>query len=313
MTEAGIDVSILIVGYNSLKHLEECLGSIPQAAASYSCEVLFVNNGTDNSEAFIARRFPDVRVLQSRGNVGFAQANNYLAAQARGQWLLLLNPDTRLCEGAIDTLLQTAERHSDYAVFGGMRLTDDGQPQTLTALEFPTIGSLWQGVIGRASSARMGMTKDEIAEVDAVSGEFLLVRSALWQQLGGMDNAFFLYAEEMDFCWRVKSGGGKVGFVPGSCIYHDVGSGESFSALRMVFQFTGNAHFYRKHYSGAYAFACLATLWLVALTRLAGGVLMSWRKPKYARMARGFRQVGLQPWIWMRGYVTSADPRRTSS
>jgi N-acetylglucosaminyl-diphospho-decaprenol L-rhamnosyltransferase len=312
MDQDQCDVSILVVGYNSARHLDACMGSIAGAIGSYSHEVLFVNNGTDDSEALVADRYPDVLFKESKGNIGFAAANNYLARQARGRWLLLLNPDTELTSHAIDNLLDVAERHVEYVILGGLIVAAGDHPQSLALLEFPSLSSIGRGIVGRASR-RISLEKGlEVIPADAVSGAFLLVRHETWINLGGMDSTFFLYSEEMDLCRRAKLAGNGVGLVPSSRVHHDTGSGDIYAPARMQYQMMGNAHFYRKHFSAPYAWACLLLHWISALTRFVLGGLLIWRDPRYGQMSKGFRDPALRPWSWMGGYRRRSWPTKVS-
>ena len=307
-----VELSILVVGYNSAPFLTDCIGAVAAASARHSCEILFVNNGTDQSEALIAERFPGVRVLPSRGNVGFAEANNLLAREARGRWLVLLNPDTKLYPGAIDTLVETALANPDFWVLGGVTVDQTGAFQIHAYPELPTLGTLLRGLIGRAARPLRFEPGVAICPVNVVHGGFLLIERARWEDLGGLDEGFFLYAEDCDFSKRVADSGGRLGLVPESRIFHDIGSGSVFSPVRKRFQAAGNAHYFRKHFPGFRGKAAIGLLWAIHLTRFALGFLLSRLRPRYAGMSAGFAQTALRPSGWMRGFDSpGADPRRS--
>ena len=309
--ENDFDVSILIVGYNSLAYLDDCVSSISSATSGHSYEILFVNNGTDSSEDYLRTHYPFVRVLEARGNVGFAAANNYLAEHSQGRWFLLLNPDTQLYRGALDVLLDAARQHPHYEVLGGITVSKDGEPQTRAAVVLPSLTTIVRGLWGRAGPAHGPDPLSQVVEVDAVNGGFMLVRSDCWAKLGGFDESFFLYAEELDFFKRLKERGGRVGQVSGSRIYHDIGSGEVYAPSRVRFRATGNAHYFHKHFSKPYAYTCVALMWLTMLARHWGGRLLGLKNERYARMSRGFAEVARNPWFWIWGYNSSgADPRK---
>ena len=209
MIGSKIDLSILVVGYNSATFLPPCLTSVSEAIDSRPYEILFVNNGTDNSEELVSAAFPAVKVLPSRGNVGFAAGNDYLADHAVGKWLLLLNPDTRLYSGALATLLETAEENPQFAVFGGVTVSQDGTPEARAELELPNLATLLRGLVGWTRRVGADDPTGEVLPVDALSGGFMMVRHDCWKQLGGLDKSFFLYAEELDFFKRLKDAGGR--------------------------------------------------------------------------------------------------------
>lgn len=314
MASCAFDLSILVVGYNSLGYLDACIGAIPAAARSASFEVLFVNNGTDGSEEFLRHAYPDVRILESRGNIGFAEGNNYLARHAQGQYVLLLNPDTKLYPGAIDSLLDAARAHPAFAALGGITVGLDGQPEPLANMELPTLRTMLRALAGRASRNMAFDAATPIIEADAINGGFMMVERACWERLGGMDGAFFLYAEEIDFFKRLKQTGRKVGIVPASRIYHDLGSGEVNSPTRKFYLATGNAHYLRKHFPPLQAHLCIFIYWLVLSGRYASGQLLAWKGPRYRNKARAFKKLALRPWTWMRGFDSpGADPRKTAA
>lgn len=314
MGDEVIDVSILVVGYNSLPYLETCLGAIPAACQTHRYEVLFVNNGTDGSEAFLRDAFPDVRVLPSRGNVGFAAGNNYLADQAKGTFVLLLNPDTQLYSCAIDILIDTAREQRDLAVVGGITVSANGQPEPLANMEFPTVQTMLRALAGRASRDLVIDPQADVIPAEAINGGFMMVDRTWWQRLGGMDGSFFLYAEEIDFFKRLKDAGGKVGIVPQSRIFHDIGSGDVNSPTRKFFLATGNAHYLRKHFPPLEAALCIFLYWLVLTGRYVTGRLLGFRGERHRRRARAFAKLALRPWTWVRGYDSpGADPRKAAA
>ena len=148
--------------------------------------------------------------------------------------------------------------------------------------------------------------------VEALHGGFLLVARSLWQDLGGLDASYFLYGEDVDLCKRVRNRGGRIGLVPASRIFHDVGSGDVFSPTRKRFSATGTAHYLRKHSSPAGARVSIGLLWMIHISRFVGGKVLSMRGPRYRSMAAGFAQNALKPWTWMGGFAgRGADPRRT--
>lgn len=306
------ELSVLVLGYNSAAYLDACLGSIPAAAVCRSYEVLFVNNGTDSSEDFILNKFPDVTVLASEGNVGFAQANNRLARHAKGRWLLLLNPDTKLYANAIDELVAAAEMHPEYWLFGGMTVDAEGHFQNNAYPELPSLSALARGLVGRAGRRLAIANNQHIVEVEAINGGFMLVERDRWMAFGGLNEAYFLYAEDCDVCRRVRNMGGRIGLVPGSKIFHDIGSGSVFSPVRKRYQAAGLAQYFWDHHSKFYACIAIATVWLDHVLRFSiGWVLSSW-KLRFALMSRGHADTALKPWIWVRGFrSTGADPRRT--
>jgi len=308
----SIDVSVLIVGYNSAQFLDHCMASIPAAVAEHSHEVLFINNGTDESEKLVKAEHPHVRILPSLGNIGFAAGNDYLADEARGRWLLLLNPDTRLYAGALDALLEFAKQNPHYEVLGGVTVDEHGALNSRAQLELLSLRKVFRELVSSDDRPNASEVIAEAAEVEALSGGFMMVSRACWTRLQGLDPDFFLYAEELDFFKRLKDEGGRAAQVASSRVFHDIGSGDVYSPTRIKFLVTGNAHYLHKHFTPPYAYACISLMWLTMVKRYVGGALLKRKGKHYARMSRGFAQVAKAPWTWMWGYNSpGADPRRT--
>lgn len=300
------DISVLVVGYNSERYLRACISSVAQASEGARCEILFVNNGTDRSEALVAAEFPDVRIIPSQGNVGFAAANNLLSRHARGRWLLLLNPDAVLLPGSVDALIAAAADHPQYTALGGVTVGDDGGPDESVMVELPTASTIVRGMLGRGGLRMDFSNGDRIIPVPAMNGGFCMIERQAWARLDGLDDSFFLYAEELDFFKRLAKIGGKAGVVPSSHLRHDVGSGDPHSPIRLFYQVTGNAHYLRKHGMGY----CVPLLWLSLLSRYLAASVLAPRKVRYRSMRDGLRDVALRPRRWWFGYASpGADPR----
>ena len=278
------------------------LASLAAACSQCSYEVRFVNNGTDESEAFVMREFANVRVLPTRGNIGFAAANNYLANEARGDWLLLANPDTRLFPGSVDALIQAARENPEFAVFGGLTVDQNGAPVAESSFSFPTPWTLLRELFGVKLTPEPVRRADGICEVDAVSGGFMLVARGSWESLDGFDETYFLYAEELDFCKRLHDQGGRIASVSTAHIYHDVGGGDRYSPSRMEFSMLGRATYYYKHFSWLKARSCIMLNWIGCLVRLANARLRAPYSQRHAGIVRAFSTICLKPWTWMKGY-----------
>ncbi|APE27338.1 glycosyltransferase family 2 protein [Aurantiacibacter gangjinensis] len=295
------DISILVVGHNSRAFLPPLFASLAEATNDIDCEVLFINNGTDDSESLVAELMPDARVLPSQGNIGFAAANNYLARHAGGHWLLLLNPDAILLSDAISPLLRATEHYPHVDVFGGVTVDADGNIDSRSVLHFPTLWRTFRQAIGFHRKLDQSATSGGI-EVDAVSGAFMLVRRRRWEHLGGMDDSFFLYAEELDFCRRHSDAGGSTMLVPAARILHDIGSGDPLAPQRIGFLLKGVAHYYRKHHGPLISRLLLAVHGLGNTLRLAKGCMLSIARLQPHPLMRAFWRPVLMPWRWWGGY-----------
>jgi GT2 family glycosyltransferase len=254
--------------------------------------------------------YPGAVIVPSKGNIGFAAGMNLLASHARGSLLFLLNPDAQLHPAAIVQLHAVASEHPDYHVLGGLTTRADGSPEPRSLSSLPRITDLIRGAVGRTEEARQIDLERPLIEVEAVSGGLMMVRRDIWRELGGMDETFFLYTEELDFCARVRERGGRIGLVPGSRAYHDVGSGNVLAPSRIQLMTTGNAHYYHKHWSPPRAWLAVFCLWLACFTRYVAGLIFGDRVPRFAGFHKAYAKVVRQPWSWWRGYNSrNADPR----
>ena len=215
-------VSIIIVSFNARAHLEDCLLSLTSHPAATRHEIVVVDNAsTDGSAAMVKTRWPHVRVIEESTNKGFAAGNNAGIRATSDPLILLLNNDTIVPEGAIDVLVQRLLAHPEAAV-AGPRLTDgDGRPELsfgpmispLNELRQKLTLTLYRRGVGWVSRRVERATRRE-HEVDWVSGACLLVRRADAERVGLLDERYFLYTEDVDFCAAIRASGRRVSFTP---------------------------------------------------------------------------------------------------
>lgn len=307
VSDAECALSILIVGYNSTDFIERCISSISAAISSASYEILFVDNGDGSTEKLVAETFPDVRIIPSRGNIGFAGGNNLLAEQAAAPLMLLLNPDMTLEPGALDALLEGAQRHSDAAAWAGVTLDANGQPDAGNAIAMPSLLEFASIALGRSLvSSRPVVGVEEDAQADVLVGGFVMLDRAAWEEVGGLDDRFFLYSEEVDLFHRLAEKGHTFWRIAKARGHHAVAHGVSFSPTRLMYRAAGQMEFVKHHWSKLGAFAAFACIWIGALERYAAGRLLGVFKPRLKAMSDGYRNVALRPHWWMHGY----DPER---
>lgn len=295
-------LSILIVGFNSSRFLPDCIGSLGSALRRHSFELLFIDNGGDESAELLTRLQPDAHVLPGRGNIGFAAANNLLARQASGDWLLLLNPDTELYPGAIDLMLDAAAFAEGYGILGGTTVIDRTSQAPLPELELPDHRTILRGLVGRAGRKSVTRGSDPVAPVSATSGGFMMVRRSVWDELSGLDDRFFLYGEDMDFCRRAQEAGWRIGRVAAAKIFHDVGSGEFVSAQRLKYLALGTATYHHKHFSPPRAWGHVALMcFSICIRAMFAGATQFASAGQRARFG-ALAPLAFKPWGWMRGY-----------
>lgn len=268
-----LDTSIVVVSWNTRDILRDCLRSIDESAGPVHSEIIVVDNASaDGSVAMVRQDFPHVRLMENAENRGFAAANNQGIAVARGRYVLLLNSDTIVLDGAIARTVAFADAHRDAAVVGCRVLNADRTLQP-TCFMFPSVLNmllsstylykLWpqSRLLGRERMT--WWRRDDVREVDVVTGCFMLVRSEAIGQIGVMDERFFMYGEETDWCYRFQRAGWKVLFTPTAEIVHLGGQSSRRVRVEMTVQLRLSIlRFIRKHHGWAYhKLACL----LVAL------------------------------------------------
>jgi GT2 family glycosyltransferase len=284
------ELSIVIISFNTRLMTCASLRSVFKETQKYSFEVIVVDNAsTDGSAEAIAREFPQVRLFACDENHGFAAANNMAVSQARGSWILLLNPDTLVLDGAIDRVLAFAKAHSEAAIFGGRTLFANGELNPTSCWGRPTLWSAFCLGVGLAtifkgsrlfdSEAIGGWARDSVREVDIVTGCFFLIRREDWDRLGGFDPMFFMYAEEADLCLRANKQGMKCLICPEAEIIHYGGASEKVFADKIIRLFRAKAQLFVQHWNPWAARFGVYTLDLWALSRmLLFGVIRFGRK-----------------------------------
>jgi hypothetical protein len=223
------ELSILIVAYNSNTVLPACLASV-NAGTTLAHEIIIVDNASSDGTAKLIRaHFPQVALIENRDNVGFAAAVNQAARLAQGRYLLLLNPDTLVHEAAVDRLASYLDGHPTVGICAPRVLDVNGRIRhNCFAFETPW-SFFWFGVgVGPLRSVRGWMLRrtgwdiaaDAPQEVEAVTGAAMLVRRELFERLGGLDERFFMYCEDGDFCLRAQQAGWKCMLVPSAGVTH---------------------------------------------------------------------------------------------
>jgi GT2 family glycosyltransferase len=287
-----IDVSICIVNWNAAGLLRDCLHSIFGQEGRTSLEVIVVDNAsTDDSVAMVRGEFPRARLIANSENVGFARANNQAFKVARGRYLLLLNNDTVVMPGAIDTMARFADRHPEAGMVGCKLLNPDGslQPSCRT---FPSLGimffralyldKLFPGNRWAGANYMSYWDHNTIREVDVIQGSCMFVRREVLEQVGPLDERFFMYYEETDWCYRTKQRGWKIYFTPEAEIIHYGGQSSSRQSAKMsVVYHQSLLGYFRKHH-GRLVYVVVRLLSIVETSlRLAYWSLSSllrWRK-----------------------------------
>jgi GT2 family glycosyltransferase len=265
-----MDVSIVVLNYNTREHLRHCLdallaeGSTSLSGGPLEAEVIVVDNASsDGSADMVQDEFPWVRLVRSPRNGGFAFGNNQALQGARGEAILLLNPDALMSLGGVGALVQHLTNHPEAGIVGPRLLRPDGSMHLACRRSFPTpvIAFYRLSGLGRLfrPSPRFGrynltfVDPNVPIEVDSVCGACLVVRRAVVQRVGLLDERFFMYGEDLDWCLRTREAGWTIRYEPSIVVQHQHGAASRKRALRTTFHFFRAMDlFYRKHYVDRY-------------------------------------------------------------
>lgn len=252
-------ISIIIVSWNAREFLRSCLESIRAASRPIVGEIIVVDNASaDGSPDMVAQEFPEVSLVRSKENLGFARANNLAMSRATSDYWALVNSDVVVHPGCFEALVEFLARHPEAGLIGPKILGADGQLQW-TCRRFPTFWNTLcrtlalDGPLGRSplfSGREMRHWNHEgLMEVEVLSGCFWLARRTAVDQVGGLDERFFFYAEDVDWCKRFRAAGWKVVFVPSAKATHYGGASSSNAPLRFsVEMLRANLIYWKKHY-----------------------------------------------------------------
>ncbi|MCL5999309.1 MAG: glycosyltransferase family 2 protein [Chloroflexi bacterium] len=242
-----MDLSIIIVNWNTRDLLRQCLSSIFADPPGIQYEVWVVDNASsDDSVQMVRRLFPQVQVIENPTNLGFARANNHGLELARARYALLLNSDTIVLPGALQELVRVANLHPEAGIVGCMLLNSDGSLQESWA-SFPT---LWSEVTGRNIRTRRSVGNTTgLYDVDWVGGACLLAQSQAIRQVGLLDESYFMYSEEMDWCYRMRRCGWRVYYSASAKVVHlGGGSASRASASQLIRLYDSKIRFFQTHY-----------------------------------------------------------------
>ncbi|MCE5262720.1 MAG: glycosyltransferase family 2 protein [Deltaproteobacteria bacterium] len=233
-----IDLSLIVVSYNTAALTRDCLESV-QAADTGERELFVIDNASaDGSARLIEERFPSVRLIANTRNLGFAAANNQALPGCQGRYLFFLNPDTQVRPDAFARAVSFMDANPQIGLAGCRIVNPDGSPQESVSLRYPgqkhCRGEL-DGLPGR---------------IACVLGAAMIARTGLVRNIGGFDESFFLYGEEQDLALRIRQSGFEIGFIPDAVVVHHGGQSESPANPAATWEKKVRAEniFYRKHY-----------------------------------------------------------------
>jgi N-acetylglucosaminyl-diphospho-decaprenol L-rhamnosyltransferase len=321
-------LSIVIVNWNSVEVLRPCLASIFANAQDLHPEIIVVDNGSfDGSWEMVQNEFPTVRFVQTARNSGFAYANNLGFQHCSADTILFLNPDTEIKRFAIQTLIACLEENADVAIAGPKLLNCDGSVQTSCVRCFPTLlNELLDSEFLQARFPRSGLwgmralfeNASRFMQVEAVSGACLMIRRRVFEEVGMFSTSFFMYAEDMDLCFKAFQAGWKTCFVKDALVVHHGGQSTVSSSYRSfadVVMKQSRMVFFRLHKGKLYAvsfrlimtLSALGRLGLVALPMLLVPANHSFRQTwqKWTSILRW--SLGLESWVVELGSAKQAS------
>jgi N-acetylglucosaminyl-diphospho-decaprenol L-rhamnosyltransferase len=269
-----LDLGIVIVNYNTRDLLRDCLRSLPEAGRGLAFRTTVVDNlSSDGSAEMVRAEFPDVTILEPGRNGGYAFANNIglremgfgVGAAALPRYALLLNPDTVVPPEGLTRMVAFMDAHPDVGVAGPKLVRPDGSFDRACRRSFPTPEVSFYRLTGLSRlfprSRRFGrynlsyLDVDEQADVDAVVGAFMLMRGEALERAGPLDEAFFMYGEDLDLCYRIKALGWRVVYNPSVVVLHVKGAASRQASRRSINAFYDAMRvFHDKHYRARSAF-----------------------------------------------------------
>lgn len=305
------DLSIITVSWNVRDLLRQCLASIEGSRADLALEVIVVDGAShDGSAEMVREAFPWARLIACTDNVGFPRGNNLGIAAAHGRHILLLNPDTVVLDGALTKMVAYMDKHSDVGALGPRLLNPDGSVQS-SRRHFPTFStavfeSTWlepyapQRILNHYYAQDLSVVGP--VDVDWVTGAALLVPRRVINHVGLLDEGYFMYSEELDWCRRIKDAGWRVVYLPEAGITHHIGksSEQAVTARHINFQ-QAKLRYFRKHHGRLPAAALRLLLlsgyvWQIALEGAKG--LAGHKRPLRRQRIASYWQVlrsGLRP------------------
>lgn len=241
-----MDISYIIVSWNAKDFLLKCLSSIQNDARNFSSEIIVVDNASsDGSPEMVAAQFPEVRLIRNKENLGFAKANNIGIGESRGKYLALINSDVDVLRGCTSLMLDYIEKHDDIGMLGPQILNLDGSVQR-SCMGFPTLWNSFCRALALddffpksrffGSHLMTYWSHNETACVDILIGCFWLIRRQALERVGELDEKFFFYGEDWDWCKRFWAGGWKVVYFNEAKSIHYGGASSAKAPMKFVLE-----------------------------------------------------------------------------
>ncbi|MBI6873603.1 glycosyltransferase family 2 protein [Clostridium aciditolerans] len=255
-----MDLSIIIVNYNTKELLKQTIQSVIDTTKNIDYEIIVSdNNSTDGSIEMVEEYFPQVNLIKNKDNLGFPKGNNVAIKKSIGRYVLLLNSDTVVIDNCLEKCIKYMNSHKNIGVLGCRVVLKDGQLDHACKRGFPTPESSLFYMLKLyklfPDSKKFGqytlsyLHEDEINEVDSLTGAFMMLRKETIDEVGLLDEEFFMYGEDIDWCYRIKEAGWKVMYYPEAKIIHYKGASSKKKRFKTLYEFhRAMILFYDKHY-----------------------------------------------------------------
>lgn len=311
---AAPDLTVIIVSYNTRDLTLAALRTLYTTTKATAFRTVVLDNAsTDGSTDAVAAAFPQVELIRSSENLGFARANNVVAEASRSDWLLLLNPDTECHVGAVDNLMAFACANPRGGIYGGRTVFPDGSLNIASCWNRITPWSVFCIATGLTAAfprtalfnpeAMGDWQRDTVREVDIVVGCFLLIRRDLWTRLGGFDLRYFMYGEEADLCLRARRLGFRPMITPDAEIMHLVGAASASKVEKRILVTKARVTLIRDHWPRWQVPLGIGLMWLWGALRITASRLIALvGQPRGRERLAYWREVWDRRQDWLRGY-----------
>lgn len=282
-------VSVVIVSWNARDYLAQCLESLAAGVCNYPMEIIVVdNNSHDGSADVVAQKFPQVRLLRQMENLGFAKANNIGIRQSTGKYVALINSDVKVLKDCLTRLVDFAEQHPEVGMLGPRVIGKDGKLQR-SCRGFPNVWNMFCQTCALDAAFKLPIFcgyllqhwgHEEQREVDILSGCFWLARREALDQVGLLDEGFFMYGEDMDWCKRFWKGGWKLMFYPKAEAIHYGGASSANAPVRFFIEKQrADLQYWKKHHGLSARFCYFLISCLHHLLRVVGYAVVAVLRP----------------------------------
>lgn len=245
-----IRISVIIVNYNARYFLKTCIESVLRSDSAEHVEIIVVdNNSTDGSTEMLRKDYPEVIILQNSENIGFSKANNRGVSEARGDYVLILNPDTILSETTLSEVLEFSENQSEFGAAGVQFIDGSGKYLPESKRNFPDLKVAGSKLLGYSNYYYANHVNIEAsAEIDILTGAFMFIKRKVYHQVGGFDEDFFMYGEDIDLSHRIGKAGFKNYYLGSSKVLHFKGESTLKDKFYLMNFYGALSIFYKKHF-----------------------------------------------------------------